>query len=139
MRSTPNRITLAVDALIMIDGKLVLVKRGREPFKGHYALPGGHVEYGEMTEEAVKREVLEETSLKTRVSSLFGVYSEPDRDPRGHTVSVVYELKKVGGKLRSGSDAAEVELVHPSRVPRLAFDHSEIVADFREKLRRKLD
>ena len=131
-----DRPRLAVDSLILIDGKMLLVRRGHGPFKGRCALPGGFVEYGETTEQAVRREVMEETGLKTKVSRLFGVYSAPDRDPRGHTVSVVYEMKRIGGKMKSGSDAAGLKLVPLSNVPKLAFDHSEIVADFRRRARR---
>ncbi len=130
-----DRPRLAVDALIIIEDKLLLVRRGHGPFKGRYALPGGFVECGETTEEAVRREVMEETSLKTKVSRLLGVYSAPDRDPRGHTVSIVYEMKKVGGKLKSGSDAAALKLVPLPRVPKLAFDHSEVVTDFKRRIK----
>ena len=125
-----------MDALIVIDGKLVLVTRGNEPYKGLHALPGGFVEFGETTEQAVVREVLEETALKTKVKALFGVYSTPNRDPRGHTVSVVYELKRTGGKMKGGSDASAATLIPLSSVPRLAFDHSEIVADFKKRSKR---
>jgi len=135
MHHWTDRPRLAVDALILIDDKLVLVRRGNDPFKGKYALPGGFVEFGETTEEAVRREIMEETGLRTKVSRLLGVYSTPDRDPRGHTVSVAYVVKKVGGKLRSGSDAAAVKMVPISKVPLLAFDHSEIVSDFKNTLR----
>ena len=129
-----DRPRAAVDALIMIEGKLVLVKRGHEPYLGLHALPGGFVEVGERTEDAVRREVLEETGLQTKVTSLFGVYSSPDRDPRGHTISIVYEVERTGGDMKSGSDAADVQLVPLHDVPKLAFDHGEIVADFKKKL-----
>ena len=134
MRQWSDRPRVAADAILMMGGKLVLVKRGHEPFEGCYALPGGFVECGETTEEAAKREVLEETGVRTAIKSLFGVYSTPDRDPRGHTVSVVYELRRVGGRLKSGSDAAAVRLFPLSKIPPLAFDHDEIVADFRRKV-----
>ncbi len=130
-----DRPRAAVDALIVIESKLVLVKRGHEPYLGLHALPGGFVEVGERTEDAVRREVLEETGLQTKVASLFGVYSSPDRDPRGHTISIVYELEKIGGDLKSGSDAADVQLIPLKDVPELAFDHGEIVADFKKKMR----
>jgi len=135
MHHWTDRPRLAVDALILIDNRLVLVRRGNEPFKGRLALPGGFVEFGETTEQAVVREVLEETGLHTKVSRLLGVYSTPYRDPRGHTVSAVYVVRKTGGNLRSGSDAAAVKLVPLSKIPRLAFDHSDIVADFKKARR----
>ncbi|RLI39304.1 NUDIX hydrolase, partial [Candidatus Bathyarchaeota archaeon] len=82
---------VAVDVvLIRADGSLVLVRRGREPFKGMWALPGGFIEYGERAEEAAVREAEEETGLKVRVEGLVGVYSRPDRDPRWHVISIAY-------------------------------------------------
>lgn len=125
--------SLAVDGIILHKGRLVLIKRGRVPFKNSFALPGGFVEYNERVEDAVVREMNEETGLITEVKSIFGVYSDPQRDPRGHTVSVVFELNVTGGKLRSGDDAKEVRLFPLSGLPDLAFDHGKIVADFISK------
>jgi 8-oxo-dGTP diphosphatase len=125
--------SLTVDGIIIHKNKLVLIKRGRPPFKGKYALPGGFVEYNEKVEEAVVREMEEETGLKTEISGILDVYSDPKRDPRGHTISVVFELEVIGGKLRSGSDAREVKLFTFTKMPKLAFDHDEIVKDFRKK------
>jgi len=121
---------LAVDGVLLLDGKLVAVIRGQPPFLGMHALPGGHVELGEGTEAAMVREFIEETGVRTEIERLVGVYSDPRRDPRGHTVSVAYALRKVGGKLQAGSDAAGVDLVDPKRLPKMAFDHAAIVADF---------
>jgi 8-oxo-dGTP diphosphatase len=121
--------SLTVDGVVLYKGKIVLIKRKNPPFKGKFALPGGFVEYNERVEEAVVREVKEETGLKTEISSLLGVYSTPDRDPRGHTVSVVFRLEVKGGKLKSGSDAQGVELFEIGKVPELAFDHNEILND----------
>ena len=125
--------SLTVDGIIIHKKKLVLVKRGRPPFKDTFALPGGFVEYNERVEEAVTREMEEETGLKTAISGILGVYSDPERDPRGHTVSVVFELKVTGGKLKSGSDAKDVKLFSFKELPKLAFDHDEIVRDYRKK------
>ena len=88
------------------------------------------MEYNEKVENAVVREMKEETGLFTEIKSIFGVYSDPSRDPRGHTVTVVYELKATGGELRSGDDAKEVKLFPLTKLPDLAFDHDLIVADF---------
>ena len=123
---------VAVDAIVIHGRKLVLVRRGNEPFRGMLALPGGFVEFGESLEEAVRREVREETGLETRVERLLGVYGDPGRDPRGHTISVAYVLRSVGGELRAATDAAAAKSVAVGRVPRLAFDHDRIVADFRK-------
>ncbi|MCS7119030.1 MAG: NUDIX hydrolase [Archaeoglobaceae archaeon] len=128
-------ITLTVDAVIPYKGKIVLIKRKNEPFKDHYALPGGIVEYGETVENAVLREVEEETGLKGKIFDLVGVYSELDRDPRGHFVSICFIVIPVGGELKSGSDAKEVRLFKLGELPRLAFDHEKMVRDAEVKLR----
>jgi len=126
---------VAVDVvLIRADGSLVLVRRGREPFKGMWALPGGFIEYGERAEEAAVREAEEETGLKVRVEGLVGVYSRPDRDPRGHVISIAYLAREVGGELQPGSDAAAVGCF--KEVPaELAFDHADIIRDAVRKFR----
>lgn len=121
---------VAVDAVLVENGKLLVVTRGRDPFRGRPALPGGRVELGERTEEAVRREVLEETGLRVRIASIVGVYSDPRRDPRGHTISIVYEVARTGGVIRAGTDASAVGWVDLRSLPKLAFDHSRIVADF---------
>ena len=136
-RARPSRPRVAVDAILLHGGKLVLVKRGTPPFLGKYALPGGGLEWGERLEDAVEREVFEETGLASEVVRLMGVYGDPGRDPRGHTISVAYVLRSFGGELRAGSDAAGTKLVAIGRVPPLAFDHSKIVADYRRSLRRR--
>jgi len=130
MPSLQDRPRVAVDGLLRLEGDLVAVLRRNDPFRGLPALPGGFVELGESTEEAVVREVREETGLETRVVRFVGVYSDPARDPRGHVVSVVYELERTGGELRAGSDAAGVVRLNLADVPRLAFDHSRIVAEW---------
>ena len=120
---------LTVDGIILKDGKILLIKRKNEPFKGKWALPGGFVDYGEKTEDAVVREIFEETGLKTKIINLIGVYSDPNRDPRGHTVSVVYKLKPYGGELQNGDDASDAKFFAFDELPELAFDHKEIIAN----------
>lgn len=120
---------LTVDGVIFIDGKILLIRRKNDPFKGMFALPGGFVEYGEKTENAVVREIREETGLETTVKSLLSVYSDPKRDPRGHTISVIYMLEQIGGTLQEGDDADEVALFDPDEVPELAFDHGQVIED----------
>jgi 8-oxo-dGTP diphosphatase len=126
------RPSLTVDGIVVIENRLVLIQRKNEPFKGMWALPGGFVEFKERVEDAVVREMEEETGLKTRVHALVGVYSDPDRDPRGHTVSAVFHLEKIGGELRAASDAKNVDLFSLDELPELAFDHSDIVDDFKK-------
>jgi 8-oxo-dGTP diphosphatase len=127
--------SLTVDGIIVYKDKLVLIKRGRPPFLNEFALPGGFVEYNEKVEDAVVREMKEETGLSTKIKSILGVYSDPKRDPRGHTVSVVFELEVLKGKLRSGDDAKEVKLFSLNKIPQLAFDHNKILGDWKEKIR----
>ena len=122
-------ITLTVDGIVLFKDGIVLVKRGRDPFKGYYALPGGIVEYGERVEDAVLREVKEETGLECEIVDLVGVYSDPDRDPRGHFVTICYLLKVKGGKFKAGSYADEVKVFKLDELPKLAFDHSKILKD----------
>lgn len=124
----PRSPWLAVDAVIYLtDGRLVLVQRKRVPYKGWWALPGGGVDVGETVEQACIREVREETGLEVQLQHLVGVFSAPDRDPRGHTVSIVYLATPCGGDLTAGSDAASVDAFH--KLPdKLAFDHRDIIA-----------
>ena len=121
---------LTVDAVITDPERgVVLVRRGRPPFEGAWALPGGFVEYGEPCEAACVREAAEETGLDVAIVSLLGVYSDPGRDPRGHTVSVVYLCRVTGGSLAAGDDAAQCRFVADLRGLPLAFDHARILAD----------
>ncbi len=117
---------LTVDAIIVYDSMVVFIRRKNNPFKGMFALSGGFVELGETTEEAVVRESMEETGLSIEIVKLIGVYSEPSRDPRGHTVSICYLAKGIGS-LKAGSDAAEVALFTIDSIPKLAFDHNHII------------
>jgi len=121
---------LTVDGIILHKNRIVLVKRKNPPFKNCYALPGGFVDYGETVENAIVREVKEEAGLETKIKNIFGVYSDPERDPRGHTVTIVYELNVIAGKMKSGSDAKDVKLFSLNNLPELAFDHKKILKDF---------
>lgn len=121
--------SLTCDGLVVRKGKVLLVKRGREPFRGCFALPGGFVEYGESAEECVVREVREETGLDTEVLRLIGAYSEMGRDPRGHFVTLLYLLSEKGGAIKAGDDAESAGFFDPSALPELAFDHAKMVRD----------
>ncbi len=124
--------TLTTDGIVLLDGQIVLIRRGKEPGKGKYALPGGFVEYGETLEECVVREVCEETGLRAEVLDLVGIYSDRDRDPRGHIVTALFFLRARGGELKAGDDADKVSLYELDRLPELAFDHHRMISDFRE-------
>ncbi len=117
---------LTVDALIIYEGEIVLIRRKNPPYQNHFALPGGFVEVGETVEAAVVREAKEETGLDIELLKLLGIYSNPSRDPRGHTVSVCY-LAIGRGNLKAGSDAKDTGLFSLNEVPKLAFDHNKII------------
>jgi 8-oxo-dGTP diphosphatase len=128
MVSSMRTPLLAVDSVILFENGVVLIKRKNPPFQGSYALPGGFVEIGESTEEAVIRESWEETGLQIALVGLVGVYSDPDRDPRGHVVSVCY-FSRGTGQLVSGSDAKSAEVFPLEDLPKLAFDHHKMIRD----------
>ncbi len=129
MASWSNGPALAADCVIFHGDAVVLVRRKYDPYKGHYALPGGAVEIGETVEDACRREMREEIGLEVRNLRLIGVYSKPDRDPRGHTVSIAYLAEADVSKMKAGSDAASAEVVGNWRELTLAFDHREIIDD----------
>ena len=117
-----------VDVVIPSREGVVLIRRGSEPFEGRWALPGGFVDVGETVEQAAAREVAEETGLNIELARLVGVYSDPERDPRGHNVSVAFLARVLSGELSAATDASEVSTLDPSTVE-LAFDHRKIVED----------
>jgi 8-oxo-dGTP diphosphatase len=120
---------LTVDGVLIEDGSVLLIQRKHSPFQGCWALPGGFVEYGEKTEDALIREMSEETGLKTKIRALLDVYSDPHRDPRGHTVTVAYLIERVGGVVIAGDDAMGAKFFKTNELPDLAFDHAIIVKD----------
>lgn len=124
----PETPKLMVDVVIPSEDGVVLIRRGSEPFVGQWALPGGFVEVGETVEQAAVREAAEETGLAVEISGLVGVYSDPERDPRGHNVSVAFIVRVLSGQMQAATDASEVEVLDPSSVE-LAFDHAKIIAD----------
>jgi 8-oxo-dGTP diphosphatase len=126
----PATPALATDCVVFDPaGRVLLIKRKFEPFKGQYALPGGFVEIGETVDDACRRELREETGIVAGMLELVGVYSDPKRDPRGHTCSVAYLAQVATAKLTAGDDAAAAEWVEDWRREKLAFDHADIIAD----------
>jgi 8-oxo-dGTP diphosphatase len=121
--------SITADGILLKDKQILLVQRKNEPFKGKWALPGGFVEYGEKTEDTVAREVFEETGLKTKICGLAGVYSDPERDPRGHTITIAYVLEIIGGTLKASDDASDVKFFKVNKLPALSFDHETIIND----------
>ena len=135
MRQQPK---LTVDAVVFDkSGRLLLIKRKSPPFKGLFALPGGFVEVGETVEAAAARELLEETGVRAKVQRLVGIYSQPDRDPRGHVVAIAFLMKARVAKPAAGDDAVAAEFVADWRTKDLAFDHARIVADAVALLRKQ--
>ena len=119
---------IAADVIAEIGDRIVLIERKNFPFG--WAFPGGFVDVGETVEHAAIREALEETSLEVELRALLGVYSRPDRDPRGQTVTVVY-IARARGNPQARDDAKEIGLYAPTAPPTpLAFDHAEILEDY---------
>ena len=119
--------------------EIVFIERGKDPFKGKYALPGGHVDDKESVENAAMREAKEETSLKVRLGEILGVYSAFGRDPRGHTIGTVFIAESFEGRLKAKTDAAEAKWMNVNQLKRddLAFDHYKIVRDYQRWLSQK--
>ncbi len=121
---------LAVDC-VAVDpkGRVLLIRRGHPPFVGAYALPGGFVDVGETVEDACRRELMEETGVKAGRLTLIGVYSDPKRDPRGHSVAVAFLTRIRAVTPTAGDDAAAAEWVENWRRSEVAFDHKDILRD----------
>ena len=128
----PVTPSLTVDIIIELvdrpDAPIVLIER-RNPPHG-WAIPGGFVDVGETVEHAAVREAREETSCDVRLKALLGVYSDPRRDPRSHTASVVY-VAEARGEPRAADDAKSLTVFAVDALPAtLAFDHARILSDY---------
>jgi len=114
---------------------VVLIERANEPHG--WALPGGFIDYGETCEAAAIREAKEETNLDVILTELIGVYSDPTRDPRHHTMSVAYSaVANDISVLAAGDDAQNARFFPLESLPHIVFDHNLIVADFANRLKR---
>jgi 8-oxo-dGTP diphosphatase len=132
---------LAIDAVVIKNKKILLMKRRNEPFKDYWAIPGGFVERGETLKEAVKREALEETGLEVSPKKIIGVYDDPKRDSRGHVIALAFLCTPKGGKLRpQPEEVSDVKFfsVQEIRKLKIAFDHRKIIKDGLKIMRRKL-
>ena len=125
---------VAVDGIVLLYKEnvfvgMVAIERKNPPFG--LALPGGFVDVGESCESAVVREMKEELSLDTEIVKMFGVYSEPERDPRGHVISVVYILKSDGIPVAK-DDAKSIKIIGLNNFENFdfAFDHKKIIKDY---------
>jgi len=117
-----------VDVIVDINGKVVLIKRKNPPLL--WALPGGFIDYNESAEDAAAREIREETGLEITNLKQFHCYSDPERDPRFHTVTIVFTARSTGTP-SAGDDAAGAGLFDAENLPLpLAFDHEDILKDY---------
>jgi 8-oxo-dGTP diphosphatase len=128
----------------MVDERLcvLLVRRGSEPFAGHWALPGGFVDIGESLEDAARRELAEETAVADVWLEQLYTFGEPDRDPRGRVISVAYYALIPADRVvqpEAGDDADQVRWVPADSPPGLAFDHNEVLRCAVGRLRTKLE
>lgn len=132
--SAPRNPFPTVDIVLHREGEGILLIERRNPPHG-WALPGGFIDYGESAEQAAIREALEETGLHVRLTGLLGVYSDPGRDPRFHTLSVAF-IAEADGDQRptAGDDAGSTRFFPLDALPEMAFDHRRIVNDFARKL-----
>ena len=126
------RPAVTVDIIIfgMTENKpeVLLIKRGNEPYQGKWALPGGFVDQDETLETAAARELEEETGLSGILLTQMHAFGNPGRDPRGHTVSIVYVgYLPVGAQARAGDDAMEADWFKLDDLPELAFDHKMVI------------
>lgn len=128
MRSLPVTPLLTVDIIIRFQNGIVLIERKNPP--PGWALPGGFVDVDESVETAAIREAKEETSLDVKLIEQFHVYSNPDRDPRFHTASVVF-IAEGRGVLKGADDARKAAIFSPNEMPPvIAFDHGKILSDY---------
>ncbi len=141
MAFIPKTPYLTTDGIIEIysDGVfegIVLIERKNTPLG--VALPGGFVEVGERVEEALVREMKEETGLDVSITSLLGIYSDPARDPRFHTASAVY-VARAEGVPHAGDDAKEAHIYPLEKIPfdKLVFDHAKIIEDYLQERKRE--
>lgn len=119
---------LTVDIIIEINNGIILIERANPPYG--WALPGGFVNYGESIESAAIREAKEETSLEIKLKEQFQTYSEPDRDPRHHSVTTVFIASGIGAP-RAEDDAKRLGIFTKNTLPRpIAFDHEKIIRDY---------
>ena len=128
---------MTVDIFIYNDNhEFILIKRKNDPFKDCWALPGGFVDYGEKTEDAAMREAKEETSIDVKLEKLFNVYSDPDRDPRRHTVSVFYLAHGNFDDAKADDDAKDIGVFSFDKLEdlKIAFDHKDILDEVKKYL-----
>jgi 8-oxo-dGTP diphosphatase len=127
---------VTVDCLVLNEaGEVLLIKRVKDPFAGSWALPGGFIEMDERLADSAIRELSEETGIRDLELTFFAFYDDPDRDPRGRTITAVFTGIWEGDPdlLEASSDASALKWFHPDQLPVLAFDHREIIEQYLRK------
>ncbi len=125
-----SKIFVTVDVIVInkITSEILLIKRLNEPFKDCWALPGGFVDENEDLEQAARRELFEETNIETGKIIQIGAFGRPNRDPRGHMISIAYKTDLIDNQnIKAKDDAKEVKWFSMNNLPELAFDHLEII------------
>lgn len=118
------------DAIIVKNNQILLAKRRVDPFKGYWAIFGGHINWDEKPIESLKREIKEEANLEIKSAKLLDVYGDPQRHPK-QTIIVVYVVEPVNMNAKAGDDIEEVKWVDLDAIPQnLAFDHNKIISDY---------
>ena len=128
---------LTADSILIVGNEVLLVQRKHEPFQGNWGLPGGFVDPDEKVLDAAHRELQEETGVTNVTLTPFGAYGDPGRDPRGRTVSLVYmSILERKPHAKAADDAADCAWFDLNHLPEMAFDHAQILADVRARLKK---
>lgn len=127
-RNPVPTVDIIIELIDRRDRPIILIERLNPPYG--WAIPGGFMDYGESAETTARREAMEEIGLEVELVELLGVYSDPDRDPRQHTISTVY-IATAKGEPKAGDDAKNVKATHIWEIPEnLCFDHDRILHDY---------
>jgi len=126
---------IAVDGVLFKDGSVLMVKRVQEPYKGYWAVPGGFVEYKEKLEHAIVREVKEESGLNVKTKGIVGIYADPNRDPRGHVISICFLLKLAGGKIKTSDETSDVKFF--KKLPgKISLDYRKMIKNAKKMVKK---
>ncbi len=127
--------SVTVDAMVVNEiGQILLIKRKNQPYRNHWALPGGYLDQDETTAQGALRELKEETGLSADNAEFLGFYDDPNRDPK-QNVSFVYMVSQFTGTPKAGDDAKQTKFFGLGSLPdNIAFDHRSIIADFSLRL-----